>query len=87
MKKLTQQAVADFSYQVRNQLTFIMLSSDTLHFDLQKLISEEQRQEFLKIDVAAKEIRGLLENFVSLMLNEIAEPRFKEEELDLLIGG
>jgi nitrogen fixation/metabolism regulation signal transduction histidine kinase len=87
VKKLCQESIADFSYQVRNQLTFIMLSSETLHHDLKNVISEEQREEFRKIDVAAKEIKQLLEKFVNLTLDEITEPRIKEEELASLIGG
>jgi signal transduction histidine kinase len=87
MKKPTQQAAADLSHQIRNRLTYIMLSSAGLCLELRQTLSEEQRKEFGKIDVAAEEIRGLLDNLLNLLVRELAEPAYKEEEIALLIGG
>jgi hypothetical protein len=54
---------------------------------LQKVLSDEQREEFHKIDVAAEELRGLLNNLTTLLLREATEPRITDEETALLIGG
>ena len=87
MTKPTQQRVADLSYKIRNRLTYVMLSCDTLRFELQKVLSEEQQKEFRNIGVSGEEIRRTLDDLVGLVLAELAEPRLKEEEIALLIGG
>jgi hypothetical protein len=87
MNKSNQQTADDLLHQIRNRLTYIMLSSHTLRCDLQEVLSEEQRTEFCQIDVAAEEIRSILDNLTRLVFTELAEPRLKREEVDLLIGG
>jgi signal transduction histidine kinase len=87
MKKTTQQTAADMSHEIRNRLTYIMLSCDGLSHELQNVLAKEQLKEFSNIDVAATEIRTILDDLLRLLLAEIAEPRYKEEELNFLIGG
>ena len=58
-KQQTKQTIPDLFHQVRNQLTYIMLSTDILYLELQEFISEEQRDEFQKINIAAEEIRSM----------------------------
>jgi hypothetical protein len=87
MNKSNQQTADDLSHQIRNRLTYIMLSSHTLRCDLQEVLSKEQRKEFCQIDVAAEEIRSILDDLMRLVFAELAEPRLKREEVDLLIGG
>lgn len=86
MKKPTQQATADLSQQIRNRLTYIMLSSAGLCHELRQTLSQEQRKEFGKIAVAAEEIRGLLDDLPNRLVRELAEAH-KEQEIALLIGG
>jgi signal transduction histidine kinase len=87
MKNLPGQNAADLSHEMRNRLTYIMLASNALCLELQTVLSDEQRQQFCKIDIAAEELRGLLNNLTALWLTEVTESRINHEETALLIGG
>jgi signal transduction histidine kinase len=87
MKNSPKVTVADLSHEIRNRLTYIMLSSNVLRSELQTILSDKQRREFSNIDSAAEKIRGLLDNLDGLLLTELAEARLKEAAADLLIGG
>jgi signal transduction histidine kinase len=87
MKNLPGQNAADLSHEMRNRLTYIMLASNALCLELQTVLSDEQQQQFCKIDIAAEELRGLLNNLTALWLTEVTESRINHEETALLIGG
>jgi signal transduction histidine kinase len=87
MKSPAKPNVTDLSHEIHNRLTYIMLSSNVLRFELQKTLSEKQRKEFSNIDTAAERIRALIDALDGLLLAEVAEARFKQDTADLLIGG
>jgi signal transduction histidine kinase len=87
MKNPLKPTVADLSHEIRNRLTYIMLSSDVLRLELQTIMSEKQQKELSNIDIAAEKIASLLDELDDLLLTEVAGTRFKREIAELLIGG
>jgi len=68
MNKPSKRNVADLIHEIRNRLTYIMLSSNALYLDLQKSLSEKQQKEFSNIDIAAETIRALMDELDALLL-------------------
>jgi signal transduction histidine kinase len=87
MKNPLKPTVADLSHEIRNRLTYIMLSSNVLRLELQKIMSERQQKELSNIDTAAEKIRGLLDDLEAALLTDLQESRFKAHAADLFIGG
>jgi hypothetical protein len=48
------------AYRLRNQLTFIMLCSDTLKLDLRDVLTREHEQEFQRMDRILQETKAVL---------------------------
>ena len=48
------------AYRLRNQLTFIMLCSDTLKLDLRDVLTREHEQEFQRMDRILQETNAVL---------------------------
>jgi hypothetical protein len=48
------------AYRLRNQLTFLMLCSDTLKLDLHDVLSREHKQEFQRMDRILQETKAAL---------------------------
>ncbi len=85
--KQQKQTIPDLSHQIRNRLTCIMLGTDILRFKLQRFLSEEQRDEFHKINIAAEEIRRRLEDLLDLAgLGKLAESHVSGKGTDRPIG-
>ncbi len=60
MIDLNDGALAQFSHQICNHLTQIMLASNLLQLDLEQTLSGEQQHQFKGIDEGAQRIRALL---------------------------
>ena len=54
------ESVDQLSHQICNHLARIMLASNLLQFELEEILSAEQRYQFKGIDEAARQIRTLL---------------------------
>jgi len=67
-----QETVANLSAQIRNRLTYILLSASMLRIDLQAELSKEQEQELLQIDRTAKEIQSIIDSLIAFIPTEKA---------------
>ncbi len=70
MIDLNEGALAQFSHQICNHLTQIMLASNLLQLDLQQILSREQQHQFKGIDEGAQQICTLLARIRQLTESE-----------------